>query len=127
MRKVSALVSAVALLGTTLLPVTISACPAQSSEVKPCCCCGPKPAQKGCPCPCPKPAESLPGDACVVQKSTPNATLPPATALETAPFLPALPPMAELRVSFSATLRPALRIEPGWDPGNRGFVLPLRL
>ena len=126
-RNVSALLSAVALLSASVLPVTVSACPAQDTQAHSCCCCGLKPEQADRPCHCPKPAGSLPGDACFVQKAAPSATLPSATALDTTPLLFALPPVVELKVGYSAAPPPTPRIEPGWDPGNQGFVLPLRL
>ncbi len=128
MRKVSGILAAVAVLSATAVPITVSACPAPTAKAKSCCCSKPSPgAERGCHCP--KPAGGLPGDPCVVQKDTPTAALPSATApvVEQAVLLFILPASPELGTELSSATHPAPRIQPGWDPGNFGLTVPLRI
>lgn len=130
MRKISGVFAAVALLASAVCPVTVSACPMETAKVKPCCCCKAE-RQPEAPrhCPCKKPTGELPGSPCVIQKTLPSGTMPSAAApgFEGSHLAILLPealtfPAPPSEVSFLCH-----RIEPGWDPGNFGLILSLRL
>ena len=129
LRKVALMSAALAFLSAAVVPLSISACPASKAKVNPCCCCKPGHADDILRrCPCKKPAGELPGSPCVIQKSLPSGTLPSvATPIEGGLLLCVIPASLELPAVPSAVSPLHARIEPGWDPGSPGFVLPLRL
>ncbi len=129
LQKVSAVIAAAAVLGASALPVIVSACPVETAKVKSCCC-GPK-SSPGAerPCRCPKPAGGVPGSPCVIRKDAPSAMIQAAAMLciGHAALLFVLPAASEPGGGSLSATRPPPRSEPGWDPGNPGFLLPLRL
>ena len=130
LRRLSGVTAALAVLGATAFPLSVSACPAASGKAAQGCCCT-RAGKPGCcrSCHCPKPPGALPGSGCTIQRTLPAGAVIPALAL---PSLDAAPlgilPAADLPASESLP-RTGLfpRIEPGWDPGNRGFLVPLRI
>jgi len=130
--KISLLGVAVALPVSALVPVSVPACPMSAAKAAPCCCCtAERSAGTSCPCPAPsrKPAGGAPGSPCVLQKTLPIGTLPSATAevVDGSFFSLALPATLLFPVTPSAAPILHSRIEPGWDPGSIGFIVPLRL
>lgn len=122
LRRLFGVIGALAVFAATASPVTVQACPAAAQD----CCCGQVPGEHDC-C-CPKPPGALPGSDCSIQKALPDAAAAAAG--------PALEPLGAgvLFAAPSATPQDSTpgvlfhaRIEPGWDPGNQGFLLPLRL
>ena len=129
LRKVSWMATAAALLSATAFPLSVSACPMPNAQAKPCCCSKPEtPAETQHRCHCPKPAGSLPGNGCTIQRTLPGAVLPSAAlpSIDTGHLF--VLPLSDLLLSEPLpTPRFFLRIETGWDPGNQGFLIPLRL
>ena len=127
--RISGVLGALALLGSAAFPVAVSACPETGAE-RPCCCSGSGPAgELGHRCCCRQPEKPAPGGPCREFKANPEASSPaagPSLELPGAGILPAAP----LAASEDATPGAAFacpRTEPGWDPGNFGLILPLRL
>ena len=123
-RTVTGVFAAIAIVAMAL-PVTVGACPTRP-EGEACCCAKASAAGQGCCC-CPKPTQPSP-DHCAALKARPDVagadappdpTPPGAGVLAETPSL--TPPASTPGVSFHA------RIQPGWDPGNFGLLIPLRL
>ena len=129
LRRISWAVLAAALLSATAFPLSVSACHTPNAQAKPCCCSKPEaPTESHHRCHCPKPAGSLPGNGCTIQRTLPGAVLPSAALPSIdAGYLFVLPVSGLSMSEPLPTPRFLLRIEPGWDPGNQGFLIPLRL
>lgn len=122
-RMVTGAFAAIAIVAMAL-PVTVRACPTRP-EGKACCCAKASAAGQGCCC-CPKPTQ--PSGHCSVLKARPDvagAGAPPdPTPLETG-VLAAAPSLTLPDLTLGAL--PSAWTEPGWDPGNFGLLVPLRL
>ena len=103
------ILSLTCLVGALAVPGTSRAC---TRSVAGSCCCQ----KRSLPCRCPGSFET--------EKARPDGVQP--AAAEDAPAVAVLPRLPE-PFAFVPDACAQFRLEPGWDPGNPAFVLPLRL